>query len=547
MGFIDSVVVGFCAGVTFVAGLQFLQRKKSQYRLKRAGDLAALARANADDLRRLIPKDLFPTWVQFPEFERVNWLNQELRDIWPFLNKAASVVIRESLEPVLDRYCPPVFASIRFQKLTLGNIAPQFGGIKIVETDKDEVVMEVDFKWGGNPSIILAVQTYLGVSLPVQVKDIAFFGVFRIAFAPLLDTLPCVGAITVALSQKPHVDFALHVVGGDVSTIPGLSQTIEGLIRTAVTDSLLWPSRHVIPIVPGDYSHLELHKVGLLVVKLVEARGLVSMDLLGKCDPFGILYVRPIPRLMKRSKIKGNIASPIWNEEFELDVEDPASQRLVVSIMDDEGLQQSQLLGEAALPLRQLEPGELLDTWLPLVKNVDEPNADFQHRGEVHLEVMYHNFDDVPGGLAGLRNLGVLHTATGMTAGGVGGKAYQRGILSVTVHCGTDLVARDLSGSSDPYVTLQLQLESAKKRTKMKTQTLDPIFEETFDFLVEDAGHDMLMIEVWDHDIFGKDFMGRLALTLTKVLLSGEYTDDFTLNGVERGILKLTLRWKELG
>lgn len=36
------------------------------------------------------------------------------------------------------------------------------------------------------------------------------------------------------------------------------------------------------------------------------------------------------------------------------------------------------------------------------------------------------------------------------------------------------------------------------------TDTLNPIWNQTFDFVVEDALHDLLMVEVWDHDTFGK-------------------------------------------
>lgn len=33
---------------------------------------------------------------------------------------------------------------------------------------------------------------------------------------------------------------------------------------------------------------------------------------------------------------------------------------------------------------------------------------------------------------------------------------------------------------------------------------LNPIWNQTFDFVVEDGLHDMLIAEVWDHDTFGK-------------------------------------------
>lgn len=34
--------------------------------------------------------------------------------------------------------------------------------------------------------------------------------------------------------------------------------------------------------------------------------------------------------------------------------------------------------------------------------------------------------------------------------------------------------------------------------------SLNPVWNQTFDFVVEDGLHDMLILEVWDHDTFGK-------------------------------------------
>lgn len=551
----ESLVFGFCAGLCVVAGLSVLQKRRSRIRMDRAANMAALSRATAEDLRKLIPKESFPSWVQFPEFERVNWLNRELNEIWPYLNKATSAVIRAQVEPILEQYRPAVFQSLRFQKLTLGTFAPQFEGIKMVESGPNEIVMEVDFKWGGNPSVILAVQTYLGVPLPVQVKDVEFCGVFRIAFTPLVDELPCFGAVTVALSKKPILDFTLNIIGGDVKSIPGLKNTIDGLIRTAVVDSLLWPSRVVVPILPGDYRHLELHQEGQLIVKLVEGRDLINVDMFGKSDPYAIVYVRPIPRLMKKSRTQANTLNPIWNEEFVLEVEDPASQRLVISVMDEEELQQSRPLGQVALLLKQCPPGELQDLWLPLVLDVDEPQRGSEtKRGEVHIEVLYVRLDedDYPPGVAPVgkprsaleRELGLV--AGSSAAAGWRAEKYQRGVLMVTIVGARDLVAKDFNGLSDPYVALQTQLGSIKKRTKVAERTLNPTWDDTFEFLVEDARHDMLLVDVWDHDMFGRDFIGRLGVTLTRVMREEDYTQEYRLSNVPNGFLTVRMKWKGL-
>jgi Ca2+-dependent lipid-binding protein len=54
------------------------------------------------------------------------------------------------------------------------------------------------------------------------------------------------------------------------------------------------------------------------------------------------------------------------------------------------------------------------------------------------------------------------------------------------------------------------------------TDTLNPIWNQTFDFMVEDALHDLLMVEVWDHDTFGKVHSLSLSLSLLHIVCSFE-------------------------
>ena len=49
-------------------------------------------------------------------------------------------------------------------------------------------------------------------------------------------------------------------------------------------------------------------------------------------------------------------------------------------------------------------------------------------------------------------------------------------------------------------------------------ENLNPVWNQTFDFVVEDGLHDMLIVEVWDHDTFGK--VGVSCLLYILVLLN---------------------------
>lgn len=50
-------------------------------------------------------------------------------------------------------------------------------------------------------------------------------------------------------------------------------------------------------------SDLELKPVGVLEVKLVQAKGLTNKDVVGKSDPYAKLYIRPLRDRTKTSKI----------------------------------------------------------------------------------------------------------------------------------------------------------------------------------------------------------------------------------------------------
>lgn len=118
-----------------------------------------------------------------------------------------------------------------------------------------------------------------------------------------------------------------------------------------------------------------------------------------------------------------------------------------------------------------------------------------------------------------------------------------RGVLSVTVVAAEDLPAVDLMGKADPFVVITLKKSEAKSKTRVVPDSLNPVWNQTFDFVVEDALHDLLMLEVWDHDKFGKDKIGRVIMTLTRVMLEGEFQEWFELDGAKSGKLCIHLKW----
>lgn len=49
-------------------------------------------------------------------------------------------------------------------------------------------------------------------------------------------------------------------------------------------------------------SDLELKPVGKLDVKLVQAKGLANKDMIGKSDPYAVVFIRPLRDKTKKTK-----------------------------------------------------------------------------------------------------------------------------------------------------------------------------------------------------------------------------------------------------
>ncbi|XP_071919919.1 synaptotagmin-5-like [Coffea arabica] len=554
MGFVLGFILGAALGLGLIVGFARYQNIRSKNRSDLAATIAAFARMTVQDSRKLLPPESYPSWVVFTQRQKLTWLNHHLDKLWPYINQAASELIRSSVEPTLEEYRPAIIASLKFSKLTLGTVAPQFTGIAVIDGDVGEIVMELELQWDGNPSIIIDIETRVGVKLPIQVKNIGFTGVFRLMFKPLVDEFPCFGAVCYSLRQKKNLDFTLKVVGGEITAIPGISDSIEEMIRDAIEDSITWPVRKIVPILPGDYSDLELKPVGILDVKLVEAKELTNKDFIGKSDPYAELFIRPLRNRTKTSKTINNQINPIWNEHFEFIVEDVSTQNLTIRIYDDEGIQASEFIGCARILLKDLQPGKVKDVWLKLVKDL-EIQRDTKNRGQVHLELLYCPFGSESALLTRFNpdfRLTDLEKAlkqdidsddTEKPALHRKRDVIVRGVLSVTVISAEDLPATDFMGKSDPFVVLEMKKSKQKNKTRVLNDTLNPVWNQTFDFVVEDGLHDLLMLEVYDHDTFGKDKMGRCVMTLTRVILEEEFTDVFPVDGTPSGKLNLHLKW----
>jgi len=70
------------------------------------------------------------------------------------------------------------------------------------------------------------------------------------------------------------------------------------------------------------------------------------------------------------------------------------------------------------------------------------------------------------------------------------------GLLSVSVKRASNVPKTDFFGLSDPYVKLYLS-KKMKQRTSVKGMTLNPVWDEHFEFVVQSISHQRLHVELW--------------------------------------------------
>ncbi|KAG7190822.1 hypothetical protein KM043_006889 [Ampulex compressa] len=134
-------------------------------------------------------------------------------------------------------------------------------------------------------------------------------------------------AMTIEELYTALVYMTQHQIGYDVSNECGLEVLLNHLQNSFKVDNetherVLEQTKNMEPP--------EMH----LNVEVIEAKELVSKDANGKSDPFCALYLESAPTRRYNSAVKPATLSPVWEEHFELPLEDPENDILFLEVWD---------------------------------------------------------------------------------------------------------------------------------------------------------------------------------------------------------------------
>ncbi|KAK6939325.1 C2 domain [Dillenia turbinata] len=536
MGFV-STILGFCGfGVGTSIGLVIGYYLFVYFQPADVKDpvIRPLVEQDSKSLQRLLPE--IPQWVKNPDYDRVDWLNKFIGDLWPYLDKAICKMAKEIAKPIIAEQIPKYkIESVEFETLTLGTLPPTFQGMKVYITDEKELIMEPCLKWAGNPNILIAVKSF-GLKATVQVVDLQVFASPRITLKPLVPTFPCFAKILVSLMEKPHVDFGLKLLGADAMAIPGLYRFVQELIKEQVAIMYLWPKALEVPIM--DPAKAQKRPVGILHVKVLRALKLKRKDFLGASDPYVKLKLTEDKLPSKKTTVKYKNLNPEWKEEFNLVVKDPESQALEVVVYDWEQVGKHDKMGMNVIPLKELTPDEPKEFTLDLLKNMD-PNdpQNEKSRGQIVVEAMYKPFkvDEIP--KESDNPNAVQKAPEGTPAGG--------GLLVIIVH-----EAQDVEGKHHTNPHVELLFRGERRKTKTVKKNRDPRWDEEFQFMLEEPPKDdRLYAEVISISsriglLHPKETLGYVYINLSDVVNNKRTNEKYHLIDSKNGKVQIELQWR---
>ncbi|XP_067290189.1 multiple C2 and transmembrane domain-containing protein 1 isoform X2 [Pseudorasbora parva] len=268
----------------------------------------------------------------------------------------------------------------------------------------------------------------------------------------------------------------------------------------------------------GTQTSLPISAMYQLDIVLKRGNNLAIRDRGGTSDPY--VKFKIAGKEVFRSRIIHKNLNPVWDERVCLIV-DNLQEPLYMKVFDyDFGLQDD-FMGSAYLYLESLEHLRPNDVRLDL----KDPHCPEQDLGSLELVVTL--FPRSTEDREALRQVQQQLQQQNLRLSDLYRKAQLwRGIVSIRLIEGRNLIPMDQNGFSDPYVKFKLGPQKYKSKTIPKS--LNPQWREQFDLHLFDEDGGVLEISVWDKDIgMRDDFIGQCQLDLSE--LSREKTHELEL------------------
>uniref|UniRef100_A0A672RWT3 Extended synaptotagmin 2 n=1 Tax=Sinocyclocheilus grahami TaxID=75366 RepID=A0A672RWT3_SINGR len=456
-----------------------------------------------DTVKQELEATELPSWVHYPDVERVEWLNKTVKQMWPYVCQFVEKLFKETIEPAIKE-ANAHLSTFSFTKIDLGDKPLRINGIKVYSenVDKRQIIMDLQISYVGNTEIDVDVKRYY---CRAGIKSIQLHGVLRVILEPLLGNMPLVGALSLFFLKKPLLD--INWTGlTNILDIPGLNGFSDHMIQDIISTYMVLPNRITVPLI----GEVELAKLrfpmpkGVLRIHFLEAQNLEVKDtylgglIKGKSDPYGMLLVS---NQLFRSKTIKECLHPKWNEVYEALVYEHSGQHLEIELFDEDP-DKDDFLGSLMIDLSELHKEQKVDEWFDL----EEVTT-----GKLHLRLewlsLYPSAEKLDQVLRSIRANENLSSA----------------LLVVYLDSASNLPSgKKVSIDPNPFVKLTVGQKMYTSKVRFKTS--EPLWEEAFHFLINNPRTQELEIEVRDSK--HKCSLGSVRVAVASLLKEA----DMTLN-----------------
>ncbi|KAI3631409.1 hypothetical protein MIR68_010899 [Amoeboaphelidium protococcarum] len=515
------------------------------------------------------------------DIESAEWLNLILGRFWLIFEPVISDIVTGSVNQILDQYTPSFIDSIGLSEFTLGTVAPRLANFRgITKTDDDIIRFDCDAifepkdsedlvvtKDERNSKIVLSTRIgkgVMGVEIPVLVKNIGFSAQAQIELQTM-QGFPFVKIVKLQLPQHPSVQFVLKPLKGmDLMDLPGLNAFLQTLIRDIVGMLFVHPNAFVLDldaIMNGDYVVGE-QAIGILLIKVYEARGLKNMESFGVSDPFAKVKIGG--KEVARTKIIDNNLNPYFNESFYVIVHS-LNDTFELGIYDKDLIKDS-MMGSYKSTLAEFgldQNPKTNDMWKPLsMKESRQSGKDSKSslpdlsmpsiggkggkssKGDVRFELSFYPLPSVEQVADAAQQL----TQDASRSANQQQSAPSAGVLRVTVHQLKELdTKRTNIGVFSPYVEV-LHFGNVVFKSKVVKRKNNPSFEQTFQLFIRDTTFDQLKFVAYDHrELSNNVELGDCVLTLNEIIKNlNKKTNKiewWSLRNVNSGQIRLSFQF----
>merc|ERR1719342_1849137 len=240
-----------------------------------------------------------------------------------------------------------------------------------------------------------------------------------------------------------------------------------------------------------------------LNVTAIQCTELPALDLGGTSDPYVKVYLMPDKKRKFESKVHRKTLNPFFNETFsfkQVPYSETFDKTLVFAVFDYDRFSKHDQIGEVKVPLCMVDLAQTIEEW----KDIQSIKVDDQYLGDICFSLRY-----VP--TSGKLTVGILECK--------------------------NLKKMDITGASDPYVKIKLLDKTGKrigkkKKTSVKMGNLNPYYNESFVFIVEQEQLRRVSLElvVADYDRIGRKW--------SKIL------DDQSSTGMSSRMLNQVMKMK---